>query len=137
MAPMTRTRTNGRARLELLERLLGLQGAALRNRKQLLRDSQPAGGLDLEESCVESEEQGLGFSLLQLTSETVKGIETAIQRLEAGEFGTCSECRGRIGAARLKALPFAALCLGCQERADMAAAATASQATDGWKSASR
>jgi DnaK suppressor protein len=137
MAPMTRTRTTDRARHELLQRLLGLQGTALRNRKQLLRDSQPSGGIDLEESCVESEEQGLGFSLLQLTSQTVKGIETAIQRLQAGEFGTCSECQGPIGEARLKALPFAALCLGCQERADLVAAATGSLATDGWKSASR
>ncbi len=137
MAPMTRTRTADRARHELLQRLLGLQGTALRNRKQLLRDSQPTGGLDLEESCVESEEQGVGFSLLQLTSQTVKGIETAIQRLQAGEFGTCSECRGSIGEARLKALPFAVLCLRCQERVDNTATAAGTQAADGWKSASR
>jgi DnaK suppressor protein len=137
MAPMTRTRTTDRARHELLQRLLGLQGTALRNRKQLLRDSQPSGAIDLEESCVESEEQGVGFSLLQLTSQTVKGIETAIQRLQAGEFGTCSECRGPIGDARLKALPFAVLCLRCQERVDISANAAATQATDGWKSASR
>ena len=47
-------------------------------------------------------------------------IETALQRLEAGQLGTCSDCRCRISDARLRALPFAALCLACQERHDLA-----------------
>jgi DnaK suppressor protein len=80
--------------------------------------------LDFEEHSLDAEEQGVGFSVLELTSRTVRGIETALQRLEAGKFGTCSDCRCRISDARLRALPFAALCLACQERHDIAA---------GWK----
>ncbi len=77
--------------------------------------------MDFEEHSLDAEEQGVGFSVLELTSRTVQGIETALQRLEAGEFGTCSDCRCGIGDARLRALPFAALCLACQERHDIAA----------------
>jgi DnaK suppressor protein len=118
-----RIRGVNRARHGKLEQLLSLQGAILRNRRQILRDGLPtltAGVLDFEEHALGAEEQGVGFAVLELTSRTVRGIETALERLEAGEFGTCSDCRCRISDARLRALPFAALCLACQERHDMA-----------------
>ena len=104
--------------------MLSLQGATLRNRRQILRDGLPnptSGVVDFEEHALDGEEQGVGLAVLELTTRTVQGIETALQRLKAGEFGTCSDCRCRISDARLLALPFAALCLACQERRDMAA----------------
>jgi len=79
------------------------------------------GVMDFEEHSLDAEEQRVGFSVLELTSRTVQGIETALQRLEAGEFGTCSYCRCGISDARLRVLPFAALCRACQERHDIAA----------------
>ena len=125
MATMThRIRGADRSRQDTLERLRGQQGAVLRNRKQILRDDLPtatSGVLDFEEQSLDAEERGVGFSLLELTSRTLRAIEAALQRLEAGEFGTCPDCGRRIGNARLQALPFAALCLACQERHDIAA----------------
>ena len=109
-------------RRRLLERLRSLQDDALRTRRQVLREGQPSGVMDVEEQSVDAEELGIGFSLLQLASQTLQGIETALRRLEAGVFGTCSDCRARIPDARLRALPFAALCVGCQEKHDGAAA---------------
>jgi DnaK suppressor protein len=135
--PTHRTRATVRARQEKLERLLSLQEAALRTRKQLLRDSQPAAGVDVEETSLDAEEQGLGLSLLEITSQTVQGIATALQRLEAGDFGTCSDCQGDIGEARLRALPFAAFCLGCQEKRDVAAFPSLHPGPPAWNSASR
>ena len=116
------TQAADRARHETLERLLSQQGTILRNRRQLLRKGLPtemSGVMDVEERSSDAEAQDVGFSLLELTSRTVQGIETALQRLEAGELGTCSDCRCRISDARLRALPFAALCLACQERHDL------------------
>lgn len=124
---MHRARNAVRARQDRLEQLLGQQDAVLRSRKHMLRDGLPAatsGVMEFEELSLDAEEQGVGLSVLELTSRTVQGIETALQRLEKGAFGTCSDCRCRISGARLRALPFAALCLTCQERQDVAA---------GWK----
>jgi len=118
-----RIRVTNRARHGQLTRLLDLQRRMLRNRRQILRDVLPtemAGVTDTEEFSLDAEEQGVGFGVLELTSRTVQGIETALRRLEAGSFGTCSDCRCRISDARLRALPFAALCLACQERHDLA-----------------
>ena len=127
-----RIRSADRARHEKLEQLLSLQGTVLRNRKQILRDSRPSGVMDVEERSLDAEEQGVGFSLLELTSQTVQGLETALQRLEAGEFGTCADCRSRISNARLRALPFAAMCRACREKQDIAVVAAPSQATGSW-----
>lgn len=44
-------------------------------------------------------------------------IDAAISRLDAGTFGTCSDCGVEIPPARLEALPYARRCIGCQERA--------------------
>jgi len=118
-----RIRGANRARHGKLEQLLSTQDAIFRNRMQILRDGLPtptSGVVDFEEHALDAEEQGVGLSVLGLTSRTVQGIETALRRLEAGQFGTCSDCRCRISDARLRALPFAALCLACQERHDLA-----------------
>ena len=119
-----RSADRARQRHEKLERLLRQQGTVLWSRKQLLRNGLPfasSGVLDLEEHALDAEEQGIGLSVLELTSRTVHGIVTALQRLEAGQLGTCSDCQCRISGTRLRALPFATLCLACQERHDMAA----------------
>lgn len=127
------TPTAHRARHERLEQLLRLQGAVLRNRKQMLRESQPSGVMDVEERSLDGEEERVRLSVLELTSRTVQGIETALQRLRAGAFGTCSDCGGCIGAARLRALPFAAVCVACQEKRDMGVVSVASPAPAGWE----
>ena len=116
-----RLRGAGRARHDGLRRLLGQQEGVLRNRRQILREGQPdwtSGVIDAEEHSLDAEGRGVGFSVLELTSRTVQGIEAALERLEAGAYGTCFDCRGQIAGARLRALPFAALCLACQQRQD-------------------
>ncbi len=124
-----RTRSENRARHQRLEQLLRQEDTALQSRRQLLRDGQPSGVMDAEELSLDAEEQGIGFSLLQLTSQTVQGIEAALRRLEAGAFGMCIECRAWIPAARLRAVPFAVLCLACQEMNDLAQGPVAREAT--------
>lgn len=44
-------------------------------------------------------------------------VRQALLRLERGEYGICASCGGKIGLARLKALPTATLCIGCASRA--------------------
>jgi DnaK suppressor protein len=50
-----------------------------------------------------------------MKSETLGKIDEAIRRLEDGVYGTCADCGEEIAEARLKALPFATLCVRCQE----------------------
>jgi RNA polymerase-binding protein DksA len=41
-------------------------------------------------------------------------IDDALTRIKEGSYGTCEGCKKAIAKVRLKALPFARLCLKCQ-----------------------
>jgi DnaK suppressor protein len=44
-------------------------------------------------------------------------IEEALDRLTAGDYGTCLACEEPIAPKRLRAVPWARYCIQCQERA--------------------
>lgn len=60
----------------------------------------------------------MDLTLVQMEVATLRRINEALARLEEGTYGVCGECRETISEARLKALPFAVLCLACQEAAE-------------------
>ncbi|RKY31443.1 MAG: TraR/DksA family transcriptional regulator [Candidatus Omnitrophota bacterium] len=43
-------------------------------------------------------------------------LEDALKRIEEGTFGTCEDCKNTISKSRLKAVPYARLCVKCQEK---------------------
>lgn len=45
-------------------------------------------------------------------------VEKALERLKEGSFGECVECRNKIGAKRLEALPWTPYCIDCQEKVE-------------------
>jgi hypothetical protein len=91
-------RTADRIRHEKLEQLLSLQGTVLRNRKHILREGQPSGVMDIEERSLDAEEQRVGFTLLELTSQTVHAApRRSVPRLP----GKARHRRGRGGQGPL------------------------------------
>jgi DnaK suppressor protein len=46
---------------------------------------------------------------------TLFHIERALSKMEEGKYGECESCGDLIEAKRLKARPFACLCIICQE----------------------
>jgi DnaK suppressor protein len=117
-----------------LERLLRQHGAELLARKHCLRDELPAEGTEVKdamEHCVDHLERGVGAALLEVASWTVRGIESALRRLEAGTYGVCADCGREIPSARLKALPFAERCCDCQRERDGSRAALPAPAGGG------
>jgi len=67
--------------------------------------------LDSSDADIQS---GLDFALLQMRSATLSRIDEALARLNAGQYGTCSECGEDISERRLRALPFAVRCHECE-----------------------
>jgi len=49
------------------------------------------------------------------TRDALEPIEEALERLDDGTYGHCTDCGSAIGSARLLALPYARRCLSCQE----------------------
>ncbi|MGO9112450.1 MAG: TraR/DksA family transcriptional regulator [Thermoguttaceae bacterium] len=58
-------------------------------------------------------DQELTLSLLGSERNALDQIETAITRIENGSYGRCETCGVNIPNARLKAIPYAALCVRC------------------------
>jgi DnaK suppressor protein len=60
---------------------------------------------------------------LDRESKLLKEVQGAISRLEDDSFGICLRCEEEIPEKRLKALPWAAYCVSCQEALDRRRAA--------------
>lgn len=45
-------------------------------------------------------------------------VRTALRKIDDGSYGICEECEAPIPPRRLDALPFAKLCVRCQEQAE-------------------
>lgn len=69
--------------------------------------------LDAAESSEAHIQDDIGFALIQLKAEMLTKIETALRRIDEGDYGDCVECGAAITEARLRALPFAVRCRDC------------------------
>jgi DnaK suppressor protein len=70
---------------------------------------------DLE--AADADIQGdIDVALLQMRADALTRINEALFRLDAGQYGACLECEGKISERRLRALPFAVRCQACEER---------------------
>ena len=58
-------------------------------------------------------EQEFTLSLMQNEEGVLELVESALERIESGEFGNCLECQGRIPKTRLSALPYTPYCVKC------------------------
>ncbi len=61
------------------------------------------------------DKQLLDFSSA-LEVNTLNKINSAITRMENGCYGVCSQCGHLINEARLKAMPYAVLCVSCKTK---------------------
>ena len=64
------------------------------------------------------QQQQMALANQQQSAQLLKGIELALQRIDAGEYGYCLQCDEPIAFARLQAQPFASLCLDCQSASE-------------------
>jgi DnaK suppressor protein len=61
----------------------------------------------------------LAIAGLNRESTVRRSVVAALLRIRDGSFGTCVHCGSEIGSRRLQAVPWAPLCIVCQEAADL------------------
>jgi DnaK suppressor protein len=66
-------------------------------------------------------ERELALLTVERQASLSQQIRLALLRLERGEYGKCVACGDRIGSRRLKAVPWAGMCLTCQESIELEA----------------
>jgi RNA polymerase-binding protein DksA len=58
------------------------------------------------------------------SAELLQQVDAAIGRLDSGAYGICARCGKSINARRLEALPYATLCVTCQDEIEHGAPAS-------------
>ncbi|MBV9181614.1 MAG: TraR/DksA family transcriptional regulator [Acidobacteria bacterium] len=81
---------------------------------------------DQIEEIQRASERALAICHMDRESKQLRHVRAALRRLREGSFGVCEHCEEPIPPKRLLAIPWAALCLHCQEIIDRHAAPEAS-----------
>ena len=85
--------------------------------EQLAEDMEP-GDIQFDEESGEGDtlnvERERDLALSAQARAAVDEIDRAIAKMEAGTYGVCERCGQPIPKARLKALPYASLCVACK-----------------------
>jgi DnaK suppressor protein len=92
--------------------------SALAGDLSLLRELRSESPGDLVDAALDSSHDEISSQLAEVESRELASIENALERMRSGHYGTCEYCGGKIPMARLNALPYATMCIGCQRDAE-------------------
>jgi len=73
---------------------------------------------DALDQVQQGEERDLAIRRIESAFSRTQSIRLALDRINAGEYGTCLRCEGEISSKRLEAIPWAGYCIRCQEAVD-------------------
>ena len=99
----------------LEQKLRDLTGSSVR--REDLQIEVLADDLDRVQSA---NERDLAGQRLNHQARIVREVKLALARISEGSYGICEECERPIAPRRLEAMPFARLCVRCQEEAEAA-----------------
>lgn len=83
--------------------------------RESIHIQQAADPIDMTMQAAERE---LAMHSLDRHAILTRQLRLAISRIKDGTYGICSECEEEIAPRRLKAIPWAQLCIKCQEKVD-------------------
>jgi len=113
---------------QLQQRRQFLLGNVRRLEDEACRKGSDAAGdlstIPLHPADLATDMQQQDMSLVFMENENVQlqDIEDALERLDEDRFGLCEECEHEIAVDRLRAIPYASLCVDCKRRQEEAAA---------------
>ena len=88
--------------------------AGLRKREALAIET----SADELDQIQHAQERDFAMGALDRESVRLREIRAALERIDRGSFGICINCEEEIGAKRLAAVPWTALCIVCQQVAE-------------------
>jgi DnaK suppressor protein len=112
---MTKIQLNGFERA-LKDKLAELEDGN-RNRDAIAIETSP----DELDRIQHGQERELAIGALDRDSKLLREVRAALQRIDAGTFGICFDCKEDISMKRLAAVPWTAACIICQQATDSVA----------------
>ncbi len=94
------------------------QAESLREEAEQLAEDMEPGDIQFDEESGEGDtlnvERERDLALSAQARAAVDEIDRALAKMDTGTYGVCERCGNPIPKARLKALPYAALCVACK-----------------------
>jgi DnaK suppressor protein len=94
------------------------QAESLQAEADSLTEDREPGDVQFDEESGEGDtlavERERDLALSAQARAAIEQIDTAIEKIHAGTYGQCENCGTNIPKERLKALPYAALCVKCK-----------------------
>jgi DnaK suppressor protein len=87
---------------------------SLRNRDEIVIEKAP----DALDEVQQAGEREFAIRNLDRDSALLRQIHAALGRIADGSYGVCPHCEEDIAPKRINAVPWAAFCIRCQEKAD-------------------
>ncbi len=119
--PLPAGRLEAYARLLLEERRRLRQELSEMEEHQVKTEEKPVADVsgyedDLVDVATETFEREKGLALESSVQGLLEMVEEALQKIRKGTYGICEGCGQQIDANRLRAIPYARLCIRCKER---------------------
>jgi len=104
--------------------------SALEDKRQQLKAQLKSSDLDTKPVALDQQsvgrvsridaiqQQQMALANQQQSTQLLKRIDLALERIDSDEYGCCLQCEEPIAFARLRAQPFASLCLDCQSASE-------------------
>ncbi len=109
--------------LSLRERLVGkvdsMQGEALKMSRQDASGDLSNVPIHMADVGTDNYERDLMIELIENGEEGLRNIDTALEKMDDGSYGVCEICAKKINKERLKAVPYAKLCIDCQREEEI------------------
>ena len=101
---------------ELLKGIAHIANDALKTSQRDAAGDLSAYGLHMADVATDNYEREFMLGLADNEQKLLNRITAALEKIEEGAFGLCELCEKKIAKARLKVVPYAELCVPCQEK---------------------
>ena len=70
----------------------------------------------MADTATETVDREIDYTLEASDGRLLTAIDSALNRIEGGTYGTCVNCGAQIAPERLEAMPWATLCIDCKRK---------------------
>jgi DnaK suppressor protein len=74
---------------------------------------------DIADKAANSYTKEFLFSLSNSERQLLQQVDDALARIESRSYGVCASCEDTLNLKRLQAVPWATLCISCQEKQEL------------------
>ena len=105
-------------KIELLKGIEHIAKDALRTSQRDAAGDLSAYSLHMADMATDNYDREFSLSLADNEQKILNRINLALEKLDGAAFGLCELCNKKISQVRLKAVPYAELCVPCQEKTE-------------------